>query len=586
MIRYKFINQLKSDPVYFVRIVVSAFVLVAAIGLTVARPLVLHKFVLPSAEGVFFLDGVITQGGVNFLNGLLIKMVPMGLLLGCLVLCYSFIWRYFSLRLPASQFTTLTPLTSSVSSFEVYSLSAVIVIALVLRLHGITRGLTYDEIFTAMHFVEADSMWKTVSSYIVFNNHIAYSILARFSQAIFARYEWALRLPALLLGVGSLYCFWIFGRRFAGPKFAILATFGLALSPAHVIWSESARGYTGMILFTLISSHLYFKLLHCPTRRDGFKFILASVIGIYFHLCAAFVTVVQILFLLYLASSQVFTNQSGRLLHVKSFRTLSLSFAAIVGLSLSCYAPVFPQLIQNITSRGHGSFQPLFPLRVIENLPGSIWAPLWAPLGALVFLVFLFGLISFRTSHSKEVNYFTLLFLLPVLTAWLSRPFDLHTRFFVYFLPYYVLLLVSGFFTLWHFATRRHGRVSSYFFRALCTVLAVSVLCTWTVNSWNNVPEEGFRDAIQAMQTDAIQPIALCAIGGGAELFQYYSETQIFVPRSREEFQQIVERYPEIRCAYRKTWWEPAHHTEIGEFLSQNADLKQCQKVTVFIYGK
>lgn len=468
----------------------------------------------------------------------------------------------------------------SVSSFEICCLLIATVVALVLRLHAITRGLTYDEIFTAMNFVEVDSMWKTISSYIVFNNHIAYSILARFSQAIFGRHEWALRLPAVLFGIGSLYYIWILGRSLLGSKLGIVATFGLALSPVHVVWSESARGYTGMILFTLISIHLYFRLLHCSTRRDGVKFILASVIGIYFHLCAAFVTVVQVLFLLFLASSRVFRNHSARLLHAKSFRILWLSFAAIVGLSLICYAPVFQQLIVNLSSRGHGRFQPLFPLRVIGMLSGNIWTPVCV----LLFLVFVVGLISLRTSHSKEVNYFTLLFLLPLLTVWLLRPFDLYARFFVYFLPYYILLFVSGLSTIWYFATKRHGRVSRYFLHALCTVLAVSVLFTWAANSWNDIPVEGFRDAVRAMGINVTQPTALCAIGGGAELFQYYSERQIFVPRSMGEFKQIVRRYPEIRCAYRKRWWESSQHTRIGEFLSQNATSQQFQGVVVFTY--
>jgi mannosyltransferase len=121
---------------------------------------------------------------------------------------------------------------------------------------------------------------------------------------LFGGSEWALRLPALPLGLASLYCLWFFARSTLGPSAAIMAMGGLAISPAHIFWSESARGYAGMILFTLISNWFYYKLLYHHSSLDSLPFILSSFIAIYFHLFSAFVVISQMFFVLYIAGSQ------------------------------------------------------------------------------------------------------------------------------------------------------------------------------------------------------------------------------------------------------------------------------------------
>ncbi len=130
------------------------------------------------------------------------------------------------------------------------------------------------------------------------------------------------------------------------------------------------------------------------------------------------------------------------------------------------------------------------------------------------------------------------------------------------------------------------GKISGYFLRTVCVVLGASILVFWVDRSWYAFGEEGFRNAVKAMEKDLVEQVTFCAIGGGAELFQYYSEKQISVPRSWEEFQDIVGKNGEMRCAYRRRPWEPSHHTKIGEFLQENAVSHQHQNVTVFIYGR
>ena len=87
---------------------------------------------------------------------------------------------------------------------EVTAVCAIVLLALALRLGPMQRGLTFDELFTAVNFVGAESAWQTASTSINFNNHVGYSLLARLAVNLLGPTDWALRLPALLLGLVTL----------------------------------------------------------------------------------------------------------------------------------------------------------------------------------------------------------------------------------------------------------------------------------------------------------------------------------------------------------------------------------------------
>ena len=333
---------------------------------------------------------------------------------------------------------------------------------------------------------------------------------------------------------------------------------------------------------------MYLKLLERPSSRDGLVFIVASVIGIYFHLYAAFVTIVQSLFLLLFARSQLsdqsFTISRSWPLYKESFQILWIAFAAIVLLSLSCYAPVLPELVFQVVKRGHGTFQPFFPFTVMHDFSGGTWGLLTT----VLVLVCLLGLISLWKLHSKEATYFAWLLLVPLGIVWIARPIYLVPRFLTYFLPYYVLLLSFGCVTLWDFASRRYARVYRYLLCTLCLILVGFVLSTWTNHSWYAVGQHGFREAARDMAVDVEPERALCAIGSGAELFQYYSGKNIFLPHNMDQFEQILGKYSEVRCAYfdLSNRREPFGYREIREFLVQNAEVKRYAQSIVFTYRK
>src|SRR3954451_15691664 len=104
-----------------------------------------------------------------------------------------------------------------VGAAEAGAVLAIVAVALVVRLGPLQRGLGFDELFTAIHFVQTDTLWQTATTWLNLNNHVAFSLLGRLSVGLFGMSEWALRLPALAIGLISLVVLWWLARPIVGP---------------------------------------------------------------------------------------------------------------------------------------------------------------------------------------------------------------------------------------------------------------------------------------------------------------------------------------------------------------------------------
>jgi hypothetical protein len=208
--------------------------------------------------------------------------------------------------------------------------------------------------------------------------------------------------------------------------------------------------------------------------------------------------------------------------------------------------------------------------KILDTLNGG----LWAPLGVMMFGAFMWGMIWLRNRLPQEAGYFALLFLLSICLVPFFCPF-LYPRFFVFFLPYYILLAVSGLSVLWN------RRVVS---RAVCLTLVVSLSVVWIFNSWNKIPEDPFKATAIAMETNLKPDIALCAIGNGADLFAYYTSRAVFVPSSLDELKRFARNHREIRCACVTAWNMSKPHAEIFEYLQEKAFVHRLWEPVVYVY--
>lgn len=128
---------------------------------------------------------------------------------------------------------------------------ALIFLAVVFRLEKANSYMKHDEAYTYITF--SRSLFSAMTDYSKPNNHILHSILVFFSTRIFGKAAWAVRLPAFLAGVLLVPAsYWLASRLY--DRWTALGTaFLVAWFPALVAYSNDARGYTMVALFTLVT---------------------------------------------------------------------------------------------------------------------------------------------------------------------------------------------------------------------------------------------------------------------------------------------------------------------------------------------
>lgn len=150
----------------------------------------------------------------------------------------------------------------------------IMVLAVIYRLEFIYSSLHHDEAYTIMAF--AHSLWSAVTDYHLPNNHVFHSILVYLSTQLFGIQPWAVRLPAFSAGVLLSPAVYALGKRFYDHWTGIAAALLVALSPALIGYSDNARGYTLVALFTLLLLNL--GGLVCTTKNT-FAWVLISLIS-------------------------------------------------------------------------------------------------------------------------------------------------------------------------------------------------------------------------------------------------------------------------------------------------------------------
>ena len=170
-----------------------------------------------------------------------------------------------------------------------------LLVGCVLRCWNIHQSLWWDEIWSTMTYVRAHSLWDVVSNLgYYFNNHILYSLLARTSVRVLGESEFAVRLPALVMGLLGITAVFRFGMLYLGRGSGILAAFLLSLSAFHIDHSSEARGYAGLALFSILSSFYFFAGLKTNTLKAWMFYVLCTVLGFYSHVFMIAVAITQL----------------------------------------------------------------------------------------------------------------------------------------------------------------------------------------------------------------------------------------------------------------------------------------------------
>jgi 4-amino-4-deoxy-L-arabinose transferase-like glycosyltransferase len=225
------------------------------------------------------------------------------------------------------------------------TVAATVAVAAILRAYGLNSGLWFDEIVTLVESARRPLI-EILNYFPDVNVHPFYSLLAHASLQTFGESAWALRLPACIFGVASIWMTYVLGARLISRAEAWAGAAVLTVSYQHVWFSQNARGYTMMGFFALLSTHFLLRALESRRASDYAFYALTCAAGIYTHLTMVFVVAGHVAVI---AGSML---MGWKVTREEAFKPMVMALGVAGILTLALYAPYASELLSHFDREG------------------------------------------------------------------------------------------------------------------------------------------------------------------------------------------------------------------------------------------
>ena len=294
-----------------------------------------------------------------------------------------------------------------------------------------------------------------------------WTILMYYVQKVIGGSEFALRLPSAIAGVLSIPAIFFLAKLIYGRSAGLIAAGLMAFLWAPVFYSQEARAYSLLILFSILTFHCLIRIISSSEehRRNYFlifSFILLSTILSYLHYSGLLMVLVQG------GWAIVRTVNSRRMLT----KLLTIYLAILL-----LYAP---WLIEMFSDLNRGSFwieKVYGPSSIIDFWFYRSYFELHFPVAILLGFVFLQEVVSMYREKRKFSRSHTLM-----LFAWLTLPYLAFLAKSIIstplILPRYLLISAPAAYILLGSALTKltTGRKSR-----LAIGLCITLFCLWTL---------------------------------------------------------------------------------------------------------
>jgi hypothetical protein len=316
-------------------------------------------------------------------------------------------------------------------------LSALLLVALTLRLHQLGNGLWLDEILTYLNYASLP-FGEIITTYDSQNQHFLYSLLAHASFLIFGESGWSLRLPAVLFGVSSIWALYLLGREVASSREALFSCALLTFSYHHIWFSQNARGYTGLLFWTILASWLFVRGLREGLPLLWLLYAITAALGSYTHITMIFVVIGH--FLIY--GVTLFVRRGDTWAEKWSIFFLGFCLAGV--LTIQLYAFVLPQMFGGTIGQGRVVTAWKHPVwTLVEIVRGMQIGFKGIVPGIFALVIFAFGSWNFARSNPIVIGLMFIPALLCGLAA-IGMGHHLWPRLFFFTIGFGALIVVRG----------------------------------------------------------------------------------------------------------------------------------------------
>jgi len=290
-----------------------------------------------------------------------------------------------------------------------------LVSAIISRFYGIWEwDLVNDEHFSTVT-VAAERYFSFVNP--------AYYSLVLLTHEIFGTGEWLPRLPAFLLAAISVPVLYFTWSRALGRNVALIASVILIFSAWHLWYSQYARFYSGVFLFSSVAYYFFLKAIYVDRISILIWALVFSALAISFHLTAVFVPVSASVayFLIWIARKNL-----GDI----SIRTIKIYiiFSIVCGLALLPFLiNVLDNWVASGQTWGYGS------ILILPQLIKYIQIP-------IVVMAF-FGWLIVLNADKASAIFFLVLLIVPALFFVIASPWmAISPSYAFYILPLSIIL--------------------------------------------------------------------------------------------------------------------------------------------------
>ena len=151
-------------------------------------------------------------------------------------------------------------------------------LALLLRMVGLGSDLWLDEISTVLDCRTVPPL-ELITTFHAAGRHLLNSLSVTAMMAVFGSAEWAIRTPAMLLGVAGIPAIYYLARVGFESREAMLTAVLLATSYHHVFFSQNARGYTGFLCWGMLGTALFLRALEHRRPVIWALYVVTSFLG-------------------------------------------------------------------------------------------------------------------------------------------------------------------------------------------------------------------------------------------------------------------------------------------------------------------
>lgn len=182
---------------------------------------------------------------------------------------------------------------------HIFALLAVLLVAGSLRFYGLeTQSLWVDELASAW-FSGADNPWRVVQLTRSDVHPPGYYVLLNLTRSLLGDDEWVMRFPSAVAGVLSVLAIYLLGHRLYSWREGLIAALLTAVSFTPVYYSQEARSYSLLLLFSILTTCFWWEMLTSlrtarrPPTSSVAGYVLSAIVCSYLHYFGLLLVVFQ-----------------------------------------------------------------------------------------------------------------------------------------------------------------------------------------------------------------------------------------------------------------------------------------------------